>query len=176
VLSLSDRRPFVKILTLWQPWASLVSSGAKRIETRSWSPARGGMLGPGPLLIHAGRHWDGAARKLCFRQPFRSALFGDARPDPKALPLGCVLALVHLYGFRPTSDERGEILPWARDLAEPERSFGDYKPGRFGWFLGDPEQLSDPIPWPGRQLLRQAPAELVELVGQQIGIPREVHV
>lgn len=42
----------MKALTLWQPWASLVALGAKRIETRSWSTTY-----RGPLAIHA------AARK-----------------------------------------------------------------------------------------------------------------
>jgi len=42
----------MKALTLWQPWASLIAVGAKRIETRSWSTKY-----RGPLAIHA------AARK-----------------------------------------------------------------------------------------------------------------
>jgi hypothetical protein len=162
------------ILSLWQPWASLVACGAKRIETRSWSPPSGGMLDPGPLLIHATKRWDAPSRRLCFQDPFRSALFGSARPDPKALPLGRVLALVYLHGWRPTSDASGAALPWARDLGEPERSFGGYGPGRFGWFLGEAQPLPEPILWPGRRRLQEAPAGLVQMVAGQLGTPREV--
>ncbi len=39
----------MKVLTLHQPWASLVALGVKTIETRSWSTAY-----RGPLAIHAG--------------------------------------------------------------------------------------------------------------------------
>ena len=38
----------MKVLTLTQPWATLVAIGAKRIETRSWATKY-----RGPLLIHA---------------------------------------------------------------------------------------------------------------------------
>jgi hypothetical protein len=41
-----------RVLSLWQPWASLVALGVKTIETRSWSTKY-----RGPLAIHA------AARK-----------------------------------------------------------------------------------------------------------------
>jgi hypothetical protein len=43
----------VKVLTLHQPWASLVALGVKTIETRSWSTSY-----RGPLAIHAGRRWE----------------------------------------------------------------------------------------------------------------------
>lgn len=39
-----------KMLTLWQPWASLIVVGAKTIETRSWSTDY-----RGPLVIHAAK-------------------------------------------------------------------------------------------------------------------------
>ena len=38
----------MKVLTLHQPWASLVALGVKTIETRSWSTQY-----RGPLAIHA---------------------------------------------------------------------------------------------------------------------------
>lgn len=40
----------MKVLTVRQPWASLISLGVKRIETRSWSTSF-----RGPLAIHAGK-------------------------------------------------------------------------------------------------------------------------
>lgn len=42
----------MKALTIRQPWASLISLGVKRIETRSWSTSF-----RGPLAIHAGKAW-----------------------------------------------------------------------------------------------------------------------
>ena len=38
----------MKALTIWQPWASLLVSGRKKYETRSWATAY-----RGPIAIHA---------------------------------------------------------------------------------------------------------------------------
>lgn len=43
----------VRAITLRQPWASLITVGAKTIETRSRSTKY-----RGPLAIHAGHRWD----------------------------------------------------------------------------------------------------------------------
>jgi len=39
----------LKALSLWQPWASLMALGVKRIETRSWQTQH-----RGPLIICEG--------------------------------------------------------------------------------------------------------------------------
>ena len=60
----------MKALTLWQPWASLVALGHKRIETRCWSTKY-----RGDLAIHAAAKlppkWLGASRHNVY---FRNAL------------------------------------------------------------------------------------------------------
>ena len=57
----------MKALTLYQPWATLIAIGAKKIETRSW-----GTNYRGPLAIHAGknREWE----YLINETPFYKAL------------------------------------------------------------------------------------------------------
>ena len=47
----------MRALTIRQPWASLIASGAKRLENRSWSPPAD-MIGQ-RIAIHAGQGWDG---------------------------------------------------------------------------------------------------------------------
>jgi hypothetical protein len=81
-------------ITLWQPWASLIAHGAKRYETRHWSPpAR--LIGR-RIAIHA------AARPV--PRDFDSALaqaVGSAlgRADRRrAPPLGAVVCTVVLAG------------------------------------------------------------------------------
>jgi hypothetical protein len=147
----------VKALTLWQPWASLVAAGAKRIETRSWATSC-----RGPLLIHAGLRWDPELRDLSLREPFRTALFGDLCAWPGDLPLGAVVAVASLDDCRPTAEE------WACDLSKLELAAGDYRPGRWGWFLEDVRPLPAPVPWPGAQGLWTAPEELISLVGKGV--------
>lgn len=87
--------PQPRVLTLWQPWASLVASGTKRIETRSWqTPHRG------PVIIHAAkRRVDAGLRVGRFeaeRHPDRS---DDRMVDtvynrgPLPIPYGKVVAV-----------------------------------------------------------------------------------
>jgi hypothetical protein len=53
-----DKGEDMQILTLWQPWASLVAIGAKTIETRG-RPTNY----RGPLLIHGTRRQPTSPRR-----------------------------------------------------------------------------------------------------------------
>ncbi len=113
-------------------------AGAKRIETRAWRTSYRGLL-----AIHTARAFPVEARALCEREPFRSALLRDealdaSRPLADQLPLGYVLAVVYLEDCQPTESIE---LP-----AEPERTFGDYGPGRYAWYFSSVYQLPQPIP------------------------------
>lgn len=46
----------MRALTVKQPWASLIASGVKRIENRSWRPPAA-LVGQ-RIAIHAGAGWD----------------------------------------------------------------------------------------------------------------------
>jgi len=136
----------IKTLSLTEPWATLVSVQAKLIETRSWAtPYRG------YLAIHAAKGFPAWAQDCCIREPFHSVLKektgisviwarGLPKDDPKRsdFPLGCVIAICELVDvIRITVDN---VPP------EPERSFGDYTPGRFAWHLKNIQSLIHPIP------------------------------
>lgn len=123
----------MKAITLWQPWATLVALGKKKIETRSWHP---GYLGA--LAIHAATGQYGQALALISREPFRSAV-GD-NPMPRGSK---VLAIVTVISFEQITADNAP--------PEPERSFGNYAPGRWCWRLGRPTILAEPIPVRGRQ-------------------------
>jgi hypothetical protein len=138
----------VRCISLWQPWATLIAIGAKRIETRSW-PANY----VGPLAIHAAQKWTRELRELCDREPFRSA-FREVDVHPDLLPRGCVVATCRLASCAYVGNANllttagGEVLPLP---ADPERSFGDYTPGRYAWLLSDVVKLEQPVPEKGRQ-------------------------
>lgn len=146
----------MKAISLWQPWASLVAIGAKRIETRSWSTSY-----RGPLAIHAARRWTRDQRRLCLTDHFAAALEGAGlkRPGCRAfeinLPLGAVIATCEIAhcveiapGRRKLWGEQCFIPPEA-----PELLFGNYAPGRFAWILENVKLLEEPIPAVGRQAL-----------------------
>lgn len=137
----------MKAITLTQPWATLVAIGAKKIETRSWATHY-----RGPLAIHAGKRLSGMTelqfQALCSESPFEAPLINELgysvrfsrlvkqtgrfeTPYPptifRSLPRGQVIAIVDLvdcFEFDGTNDP-----------PEPEYSFGDYTPGRYGWRL-----------------------------------------
>lgn len=135
----------MKALTLTQPWATLVAIGAKRIETRSWSTSF-----RGPIAIHVAKTFPGACRELCEEHVFRLALRdggygGELGED---LPRGAVIAAARLVGCFRITRSGSYQLPTGEpiEITVPERSFGDYTPGRFAWLLADVVKLPAPIP------------------------------
>src|SRR4029079_15712213 len=91
----------MKVLSLLQPWATLVVMGVKQIETRSWSTAH-----RGPLLIHASK--GKAGEIFAHEPPFKKYI-----PSFKQLPFGYIIGKVALTNviriatgnFFNTSDE-----------------------------------------------------------------------
>lgn len=69
----------MKVLTIKQPWASLIMSGYKRFEFRSWKTYY-----RGPLLIHAGKGVD------------KEALNRLKKYLPDKLPQGKILGKVNI--------------------------------------------------------------------------------
>jgi hypothetical protein len=139
----------MKALSLWQPWASLIALGEKRIETREWSTKHRGYL-----AIHATAklppRWLGASRHS---EMFRNELadvFNVRRDHVEAatrkLPLSSVLCIVNLVDIQETIHVR-EIL------CERELIFGNYKDGRYAWFLEIVEVFETPIHAKGNRLI-----------------------
>ena len=148
----------MKALTLWQPWASLVALGHKRIETRCWSTKH-----RGDLAIHSAANlppkWLGASR----HQPeFRDALADifNARRDRdervgfrvddavRALPRGYVLGIVRLDDIRETDGNHAPEM-----IGRLEHLFGNYEPGRYAWYLTSLRMFNEPIPAKGNRKL-----------------------
>lgn len=129
----------MKAISVRQPWASLIISGAKRIETRSW-PAPKAMWGQ-RILVHSSANWSTQECALTFQEPFKSAL-GITSEYPLTLPFGSIIGSVSLVECK-----RVEALTqrsWEED------QFGNFDPGRWGWVLCDPAPLSEPIAARGR--------------------------
>lgn len=164
----------MKVLTLTQPWATLIAIGAKGIETRSWSTNY-----RGPLAIHAaaGLGPVGGRRGLyeqCMREPFYTVLDRFGYSTGLDLPLGAIVAVCELHSVVGTdllaeskgarditmadqtiTDGRGNFfnrhyvkedrgMKWP--LTDQERAFGDYTPGRFAWLLANVRMLPEPVP------------------------------
>lgn len=138
----------MKALTLWQPWASLVAMGEKRIETRCWSTSY-----RGELAIHAAARRPKGLGESQFHSDFQRELSDVlrclTRGVPRVvdrLPRGSVLCIVKLVSIEETSRVR-EIL------CERELLFGNYEDGRFAWNLQMVERFDQPIAAKGNRML-----------------------
>ena len=122
----------MKALSLWQPWASAIALGHKRVETRHWSTAY-----RGPLAIHAAKRFGPEEREFASEERALGRL-------PARLPFGAIVAVCSLTAIRATQDLELTV-------GAIERLYGNYAWGRFGWVLEDVRPLPSPIPCVGRQ-------------------------
>ena len=137
----------MKVLTLTQPYATLIAIGAKTWETRSWHTSY-----RGPLAIHAAKTLGGMTTKqfhyLCNTPPFHVVLQHTAYAAgvvlSQRLPRGVILATCTLLDIVPTAT----IAPGT--LGEQEEAFGDFSPGRYAWQLANVRPLPEPIPTYGK--------------------------
>ena len=117
----------MKAITLEQPFASLVSIGAKKIETRPWSTDY-----RGPLAIHSASTFSQVNDSY-----HRSILF-SAGLDYEKLPLGKIIAIVRLAGCKKVKTTE---IP-----CYPQLAFSDYTPGWYALEFADIELLPNPVP------------------------------
>ena len=150
----------MKIISLWEPWATLLSLGHKKIETRSWGTSYRGWL-----AIHAAKRWTADQRELLVTEPFMSALPVDWRIEP-----GCVVGVVNFTHCLPTEARiyvPGVFEYFPKLDTDQERAFGNYDPGRYGWVTTSAFRLPEPIPLRGQQGLWDAPPEVVAEIQRQ---------
>jgi hypothetical protein len=145
----------MKVISLLQPWATLVVVGAKQIETRSWNTNF-----RGDILIHASKKFTRNQKALCLEAPFKNFI-----QDFSQLPLGAIIGKVTLMDTQPTdfylttpkSASRIDLVYWwsgmpcigQEIIADHEKAFGDYSPGRYGWLLHTAVPFQKPIPAKG---------------------------
>lgn len=145
----------MKAISLWQPYASLMQTGAKRIETRSWETKYRGKL----LICSAkGGITKRELRYLLSIPSFKAGLFSQygTEVEIKDLPFGMALCVVDLIGIRPTHK-------FNIDISDPEFSFGDYSRRRFAWITKN-QRLIKPFPVTGRQRLFNVSDERIKYI------------
>lgn len=131
----------MRILTLWQPWATLIALGVKIHETRSWSTKY-----RGPVAIHAAKR----PIDIYGRELIRTlSEMGVDVPDADSMPLGEIVAVVYLEDVLLTQHSRPSLA---------DGFCGDFSRGRFAWHLDDIRQCN--LPYKGRQGLRDLPDDV----------------
>ena len=128
----------MKALSMWQPWASLVIDGRKKIETRSWR-APAWLIGV-DLAIHA-------TKGNCDKD-----LAEECGYDLRVFPLGAILGVVRVDRCQQFTQEfYDDITLLSSDPHYPEGKYGDFYPGRWGWFVTVIEKFPTPYPQRGAQ-------------------------
>lgn len=186
----------MKMLSLWQPWATLIATGIKTIETRPWKTEY-----RGPLAILASKKkvdydfgslmWEAGIAEAMHK----AAGFGWY----ESFPRGCVVAVVDLVDVVPISERWGAAHEYGRSLqprsaemfggdrdglfvcssdgargtvdgyAEDQLPWGDFSEGRYGWLLENVRPIEmEPIPCRGTQGCRDLPADVQALVEERL--------
>lgn len=156
----------MRLLSLWQPWASAIALGHKSIETRSWSTPYRGLV-----AIHAAKvpfkpsDYDPYFKE---EKAFLDRLKEDGLYDlhlAGGLPYGAVVAVARLIDCGPTSR-----LTCGQIVTEKELVYGNYEEGRYGWLFTDIQPLRVPLPFRGAQGLRPLPQDAVELINTRVSV------
>lgn len=135
----------MKVITLIQPWGTLIAIGEKKIETRNWKTDY-----RGPLLIHAGKKVNICSSKGVFKKVLEQQGY-----TKETLPTGLIIAKCNLVDCVKIV-QAGVIygsLSNGMEVSGNEYQFGDYQVGRYAWLLENIEPIIPPIPAKGKQRL-----------------------
>ena len=119
----------MKVLTIKQPWATLIMQKDKRFEFRSWKTKY-----RGELLIHAGKGIDKEAMKRL------------AKYLPKDMTTGKILGKVTLVDCLKMSPKFKEMLLRENKDIYTDSSFKE----NYGWQLENVEVFKEPIEAKGK--------------------------
>lgn len=141
-----------RIITLWQPWATLIALGHKKYETRSWSTKYRGRL-----IIHAAKRpvvpdeiakiSDDSVGQLEYS--YLKSIDYPLGGIVAACELTDCLAMVNTHSL--TLLESSVAISSIKPL---EKVVGDWQFGRFAWALKDVRPC-ETIPFKGGQGLRK---------------------
>jgi hypothetical protein len=133
----------MKVISIIQPWASLIVLGEKKFETRSWNTQH-----RGEIAIHASKKID---KSVCREEPFRSILAKHGYTESN-LPIGVILATGKLLDCFKVIEDKGlsATLNVGITVSGNEYAFGDFSEGRFAWEIADVQALVEPIPAKGQ--------------------------
>lgn len=130
----------MKVLSLHQPYASLIAHGFKRVETRSWGTDYRGVV-----AIHAAKIWGAEQLRGLADLQGRQSDAIEQLDDGSPIPLGGIVAVARV------ADCRRMDGPWIAKQTGLELDLGGWEVGRYGWVLEDVRAIAPMIPLRGRQ-------------------------
>lgn len=163
----------MKVLSLLQPWASLLvtplaeksSKAAKSWETRSWRPREEirKLIQEDGMLIHASKKWNKDQRALLDEWPFKDYLGTDYE-----FPFSAIIGWVRVGDIIPTETWISRFSHFADGAAEryaEELRFGNYQPDRFAWEIKEFVKFDEPFTGVNGSLnLWECPKQLMQQI------------
>lgn len=122
-----------RALSIARPWAGLIVHGYKPVENRTWSTRY-----RGTLIVHASQRWDRAVADIAEALGLPGSKHGHATG---------YVGSVDLVDVHHATDCGGCSI-WA-------------EPGAWHWVMQRAQQLSTPIPGPGRLGLYSPPKQII---------------
>lgn len=123
----------MKVISLLEPWASLIKENVKHIETRSWKTNY-----RGELYIHASK--KSLTKRKLKEYSNRIDLLNDTN-----FKYGYIIAKCKLVDCKKMDEQL------IKEVKKNKKEYisGDYSVGRYAWYLEDIESLETPIPAKG---------------------------
>jgi activating signal cointegrator 1 len=164
----------IKIVTLYQPWASLIALRLKCYETRSWDTKYRGLVaihsGKRPMDKDADRAW---LRILQIGGKEIQRRYPRNFPLAHQLSLGAIVAVCELTDCQSMGSRHSQLMypdriAYIAEQTPLELATGDWQPGRYAWKLENIMALLTPIACRGYQGMRDLLAEMEMAINQQI--------
>lgn len=136
----------MKAITVWQPWASLLETGKKHIETRSWRTNY-----RGEILIHAAKKPYSQVELMIPREDrklIENALRLKYIDWKERVPTSVIVGKANLVNCVLIDETTSELI---KEQHPDEYAFGDFTPGRYAWVMESPVLFKEPIPAKGKQ-------------------------
>jgi hypothetical protein len=130
IFAFRDQQPEaceLRVLTVRDPWATMIAAGRKQWETRTRKTHFRGWV-----AIHAG---------VAMTRP-QIDLAKHLGLDPRELATGRVVAIAELVATTRTVDI--DLANFGKGITDEERLLGDYTPGRWAWNLRSVQAFRGP--------------------------------
>lgn len=133
----------MKVISIWQPYASLLVHGFKFFETRTW---------PAPRAVIGQRIGIAATKAItpAQRDAFNDPVFAyyyeqSGLPPLEELPRGHLLGTALLHSVDLITED---LLD---DITQEEQAFGWFEPGGYAWRMRYPNLFDQPVVITGKQ-------------------------
>jgi hypothetical protein len=145
----------MKIISLLQPWATLLVQGHKRVETRSWNTKY-----RGPIFIHASGTLN---KKTEGMTPFERASSNDhfirCVTRPYMMEFGKIIGMVNIDECLKIHRTYAPPQEYLEMLTPQELAFGNYEVDRYMWFCSGAVEFKRPMPFKGERGVRDFKGE-----------------